>query len=77
MSAQSLRLALTTGVMQQQGSLVPAEKMPQLIEYLAMPEEDSNWTAGDDVQRQSAQRELATRHPHSRCSVSITTTAAA
>ncbi len=45
MSAQSLRLALTTGVMQQQGTLVPKEKMPQLIEYLAAPEEDTNWTA--------------------------------
>lgn len=45
MSAQSLRLALTTGVMQQQGSLVPKEKMPQLIEYLAAPDRDTDWTA--------------------------------
>src|SRR5689334_21987642 len=45
MSAQSLRVALTQGVMQQQGSLVPKDKMPQLIEYLAADDTDGNWTA--------------------------------
>lgn len=45
MSAQSLRLSLTTGVMQQQGSLVPKDQMPQLLEYLATDDGDANWTA--------------------------------
>jgi polyvinyl alcohol dehydrogenase (cytochrome) len=45
MSAQSLRVALSQGVMQQQGSLVPKDKMPQLIEYLAADDTDGNWTA--------------------------------
>ncbi len=45
MSAQSLRVALSQGVMQQQGSLVPKDKMPQLIEYLAADDTDGDWTA--------------------------------
>lgn len=45
MSEQSLRLALTQGVMQQQGSLVPKDKMPLLLEYLAADDADSNWAA--------------------------------
>ena len=45
MSAQSLRVALTQGVMQQQGALVPQEQMPLLIEYLAATDSAGDWTA--------------------------------
>lgn len=46
MSAQSLRFALTQGVMQPQASAVPADKLDQLIDFLAAPVSDEDWVAG-------------------------------
>lgn len=45
MSAQSIRFALTEGVMQAQGSMVPADKLNILIDYLAAPTEEGDWVA--------------------------------
>lgn len=46
MSAQRLRFALTEGVMQAQGSAVPADKLDQLVDWLAVPISEGNWLAG-------------------------------
>jgi polyvinyl alcohol dehydrogenase (cytochrome) len=47
MSAQTLRFALTEGVMQQQGAGVPRDQFQQLIGYLAGDEATGdNWVAG-------------------------------
>lgn len=47
MSAQTLRFALTEGVMQQQGAGVPRDQFQQLIGYLAGNEATGdNWVAG-------------------------------
>lgn len=46
MSAQSIRFALTEGVMQAQGSMVPAGKLDTLIDYLAASSEEGDWVAG-------------------------------
>ncbi|MGQ9426325.1 outer membrane protein assembly factor BamB family protein [Gilvimarinus sp. F26214L] len=46
MSAQSLRFALTEGVMRAQGSAVPAEKLNELIDWLAVPVSEDDWVAG-------------------------------
>jgi polyvinyl alcohol dehydrogenase (cytochrome) len=46
MSAQTLRFALTEGVMQAQGSAVSADKLSQLIDYLAAETAEDDWVAG-------------------------------
>ncbi|HKU15637.1 MAG TPA: PQQ-binding-like beta-propeller repeat protein [Steroidobacteraceae bacterium] len=47
LSAQTLRFALTEGIMKQQGSAVPNEQLPQLIGYLAAADTTSgDWVAG-------------------------------
>src|SRR5262245_3067045 len=46
MSAQTLRFALTEGVMRQQGSAVPLEQCQQLIGYLAAADTGGDWVAG-------------------------------
>ena len=46
MSAQTLRFALTEGIMRQQGSAVLREQFQQLIGYLAAPETGGDWVAG-------------------------------
>ncbi|MCW8196276.1 PQQ-binding-like beta-propeller repeat protein [Proteobacteria bacterium 005FR1] len=46
MSAQTLRFALTEGVMQAQASAVPADKLNQLIDYLAAESSAEDWVAG-------------------------------
>jgi polyvinyl alcohol dehydrogenase (cytochrome) len=45
MSAQTLRFALTEGIMRQQGSAVPREQFQQLIGYLAAPDTGGDWVA--------------------------------
>src|ERR1044072_5670149 len=45
MSAQTLRFALTEGIMRQQGSAVPREQFQQLIGYLAAPDDGGDWVA--------------------------------
>lgn len=45
MSAQTLRFALTEGVMRAQGSAVPADKLSQLINYLAAENAEDDWVA--------------------------------
>jgi polyvinyl alcohol dehydrogenase (cytochrome) len=45
MSAQTLRFALTEGIMRQQGSAVPREQFQQLISYLAAPDTGGDWVA--------------------------------
>lgn len=47
MSAQTLRFALTEGIMRQQGSAVPREQFQQLIGYLAAADATgADWVAG-------------------------------
>src|SRR6185503_12938216 len=47
MSAQTIRFALTEGIMRQQGSAVPREQFQQLISYVAAAETTSgDWVAG-------------------------------
>ncbi len=47
MSAQTLRLALTEGVMQEQAKLVPRRELFTILDYLAKRESDSDaWLAG-------------------------------
>lgn len=47
MSAQTLRFALTEGIMRQQGSAVPRQQLQQLIGYLATADTTSgDWVAG-------------------------------
>lgn len=61
MSAQSIRFALTEGVMQAQGSMLPAGKLDVLIDYLAADVEEGDWVA--DMMCPSNHREVNLDQP--------------